>query len=82
MVLPHATRFVNDSGSVGGENPQPRAREGTVGRAFDLISVKVTLTEVEGNPSMVCHFRHDERRHAGSAFNIKNYGANHADVLN
>jgi hypothetical protein len=58
------------------------AREGTVGRAFDLISVKVTLTEVEGNPSMVCHFRHDERRHAGSAFNIKNYGANHAHGFN
>jgi hypothetical protein len=26
----------------------------------------------------VCRFRHDERRHAGSAFNIENYGANHA----
>lgn len=26
---------------------------------------------------MVCRFRHDERRQAGSSFNIKNYGANH-----
>jgi len=26
--------------------------------------------------------RHDERRHAGSASNIENYGANHAHGLN
>ena len=55
---------------------------GTVGRAFDLIIVKATLTQVEGNPSVVCGFRYDERRHAGSAFNIEDDGANHAHGLN
>jgi hypothetical protein len=27
-------------------------------------------------------FRHDERRHAGSAFNIENHGENHANAFN
>jgi hypothetical protein len=30
---------------------------------------------------MVCRFCHDERRHAGSAFNIKNHGENHVRAL-
>jgi len=30
---------------------------------------------------MVCRFRHDEPRHAGSPFNIENHGKNHARAL-
>jgi hypothetical protein len=30
---------------------------------------------------MVCRFRHDERRHAGSAFDIKNHGENHSPLV-
>ena len=55
---------------------------GAAGRDVDLIGCKSDLIEFEGNPSMVCRVRHDERRHAGSAFNIENYGANHAHGLN
>jgi hypothetical protein len=51
------------------------------GRDFDLIRCKSDLIEVKGNPSMVCRFRHDERRRAGSALQIEN-GANHAHGLN
>jgi hypothetical protein len=31
---------------------------------------------------MAWRFRDDERRHAGSAFNIKDHGENHARALN
>jgi hypothetical protein len=55
---------------------------GAAGRAFDLIFVKMTLSEVEGSPSTAWRFPHDERRHAGSAFNIKNHGENHANAFN
>jgi hypothetical protein len=79
LVLPEATNSSTIRVSFGGESPQSvRAR--AAGRDFD--GVKSTLTEVGSNPSMVWRFRHDERRHAGSAFNIENHGENHASALN
>src|ERR1700737_161665 len=76
---PEATNSSTIRVSFGGENPQSvRAR--AAGRDFD--GVKSTLTEVEGKPSIAWRFRHDERRYAGSAFNIKNHGENHASALN
>jgi hypothetical protein len=78
LVLPEATNSSTIRVSFGGENPQSvRAR--AAGRDFD--GVKSTLTAVGSNPSMVWRIRHDERRHAGSAFNIENHGENHASAL-
>jgi hypothetical protein len=56
--------------------------KGLLDATLTSLDVKATLIEVKGNPSMVCRFRHDERRHAGSALSIEIYGANHAHGLN
>ena len=71
-------QFVDDSGFVRWRKIRnPRARG--AGRGCD--GVNATLTDVGSNPSMVWRCRHDERRLAGSAFNIENPGENHVSAL-
>jgi hypothetical protein len=79
LVLPQATNSSTIRVPFGGENPQP-ARATAAGRDFDDVKATFRLRLEVTLPWW--RYRHDERRHAGSGFNIENQGENHASALN
>ena len=80
LVVPQATRFVDDLGFRLVANIRNLRALGGPDGALTSLGVKATLTEVEVTFHGVA-LRLDQR-HAGSVFNIENHGENYDRALN